>query len=282
MKPILIAQVAHEINRAYCASLGDESQKPWPEADEWQKQSALKGVEMHLANPAATPEQSHESWLAEKTAQGWTYGEVKNVEAKQHPCMLPYAQLPQEQRSKDFLFRAVVHALKDLPDGAAVSDGTVKAESSRTEAPAAPVVGTTVSVQYIGRRPEWEDRVYGTGLKFLADQARTLPEHVARQLLRHPDLFKEVTLEPVAAVVAESTAPVDDTAELLEQGKKAKAEKQDTQKEIQEVYDQINRMDKEGLINYAATKYQQTLPKQAKVETLQAKVRALVDQFGVV
>jgi hypothetical protein len=56
-----IAKIAHEINLAYCAALGDTSQPPWEEAPEWQKASALAGVEMHLANPLATPEQSHES-----------------------------------------------------------------------------------------------------------------------------------------------------------------------------------------------------------------------------
>lgn len=285
MKAILIALVAHEVNRAYCASLGDESQKPWADADDWQKQSALKGVEMHLANPDATPEQSHEAWLADKVAQGWTYGEIKDVDAKKHPCILPYAELPQEQRSKDFLFRAVVHAMKDLPDSA-VSDGTVKAESPRVEStPAAPVVGSTLAVQYIGRRQEWEDRVYGTGLKFQSDQARTLPEHVARQLLRHPDLFKEVTLDQTAAAATEpqtASVPVDDTAKLLEQGKKSKDEKQASQKEIQAIYDEIDRMDKDGLVQFAMTRYQQTLNKQSKVETLRAKARGFVDQFGVV
>ena len=35
-----IARVAHEINRAYCASLGDTSQPAWEDAPEWQQQSA--------------------------------------------------------------------------------------------------------------------------------------------------------------------------------------------------------------------------------------------------
>ena len=69
---ILIATLAHEINRAYCQSLGDDSQAPWAESPEWQQQSAIKGVEMHLNNPAAEPDDSHNSWMAEKLAAGWT------------------------------------------------------------------------------------------------------------------------------------------------------------------------------------------------------------------
>lgn len=106
-----IARVAHEINRAYCQALGDDSQPPWDQAPDWQRASALAGVEFHLANPAAGPEASHESWLAVKLADGWTHGPVKDPEAKRHPCICPFAELPREQQAKDHLFRAVVHVL---------------------------------------------------------------------------------------------------------------------------------------------------------------------------
>lgn len=106
-----IARVAHEVNRAYCAALGDNSQKPWHEAPEWQRLSATKGVEYHLSHPGAGPEASHESWLAEKARTGWKYGPIKNEAAKEHPCMVPFVELPCEQQAKDYLFRAVVHAL---------------------------------------------------------------------------------------------------------------------------------------------------------------------------
>lgn len=106
-----IAVIAHEINRAYCKSLGDHSQSTWYEAPQWQRDSAIAGVRFHLANPDATPEDSHECWLMVKQAEGWIYGPVKDPVAKTHPCMLPYDQLPQAQRSKDYLFRAVIHAI---------------------------------------------------------------------------------------------------------------------------------------------------------------------------
>ena len=109
-----IAKVCHEANRAYCMALGDNSQPAWEDAPDWQKHSALVGVNMHLANPDATPEMSHESWLAQKAAEGWSYGEVKDAEKKTHPCYLPYDQLPTEQKAKDYIFRGVVHALGSL------------------------------------------------------------------------------------------------------------------------------------------------------------------------
>lgn len=106
-----IAQVCHEANRAYCATLGDFSQDPWHLAPEWQRSSAIKGVEHALSNPNAKPSDSHESWLAEKRADGWAYGPVKDPEHKLHPCFVSYDELPPEQKAKDALFLAVVRAL---------------------------------------------------------------------------------------------------------------------------------------------------------------------------
>lgn len=108
------AMAAHEINRGYCASLGDDSQKPWDEAPEWQQNSAVLGVEFHIANPDADASASHDSWMAQKVADGWVYGEVKDEAAKTHPCILPFDQLPSEQQLKDVLFKATVHAVYPL------------------------------------------------------------------------------------------------------------------------------------------------------------------------
>ena len=102
------ARCAHEVNRAYCAALGDDSQKPWDESPAWQKTSAIAGVMFVIDNPDATPEDNHNSWMAGKLLDGWVYGEKKDPAAKTHPCMVPYADLPIEQQTKDTLFRAAV------------------------------------------------------------------------------------------------------------------------------------------------------------------------------
>jgi len=103
------ARAAHEVNRVYCMALGDGSQVPWEHAPEWQQTSARKGVVGALQGN--TPEQSHESWLEEKRATGWKYGPTKDAEKKEHPCFVPYAQLPPEQRAKDALFVTTVRAV---------------------------------------------------------------------------------------------------------------------------------------------------------------------------
>jgi hypothetical protein len=108
MNYLLIAQVAHEVNRAYCLGIGDASQKSWEEAEQWQRDSAVKGVEYKANNLSATPEDQHEAWSQSKIADGWVYGEVKDAEKKTHPCLVPYSELPMDQRVKDYLFVAVV------------------------------------------------------------------------------------------------------------------------------------------------------------------------------
>lgn len=118
MNTAAIARVCHEANRAYCLGLGDDSQLPWEHAPEWQVASAIHGVEFHHKNLAlglSVPDSaSHDSWLREKKAAGWSYGPVKDADKKQHPCYVPYEDLPLDQRLKDTLFAAVVKSLWPL------------------------------------------------------------------------------------------------------------------------------------------------------------------------
>ena len=107
-----IAQACHEANRMYCQTLGDASQPTWASAPDWQKASAVDGVKFRLANPLSTPENSHENWLRDKERDGWKFGPVKDAEKKEHPCFVPYSELPEEQRAKDLIFVTVVDGLK--------------------------------------------------------------------------------------------------------------------------------------------------------------------------
>ncbi len=103
----LCAIACHEANRAYCLSIGDDSQKPWEQAPGWQQQSAVTGVHFVYNNPDAPASANHDSWMAEKVADGWVYGEVKDPIAKTHHCIVPFEQLPPQQQFKDVLFRAI-------------------------------------------------------------------------------------------------------------------------------------------------------------------------------
>jgi hypothetical protein len=107
-----IAEVAHETNRAFCNVAGDNSQPAWKEAPEWQRSSAINGVQFHIdahkRGETPAPSASHDNWLAEKVAAGWKFGAIKDPEKKEHPCCVPYDELPAEQKVKDYLFGSVV------------------------------------------------------------------------------------------------------------------------------------------------------------------------------
>jgi hypothetical protein len=106
-----VARVCHEANRAWCIANCDYSQLLWDHAPEWQMNSAVAGVRGVLEGNG--PEQSHLGWLAQKEADGWVYGDVKDPAATPptHPCMRPYDELPEEQKRKDHMFVAIVNAL---------------------------------------------------------------------------------------------------------------------------------------------------------------------------
>lgn len=63
-----------------------------------------------LRNPDAGDSASHDSWSAERLGQGWSYGPMLDRDAKLHPNLVPFDQLPREQQFKDRLFRTVVLA----------------------------------------------------------------------------------------------------------------------------------------------------------------------------
>ena len=107
-KIIKAAMYAHQMNKRWCELHGDYSQKDWDEAPLWQRESCIAGVRAYAENMALQPQDNHQNWMDYKRAEGWKYGPVKDVEKKEHPCMVPYFELPQEQQAKDHIFRLVV------------------------------------------------------------------------------------------------------------------------------------------------------------------------------
>lgn len=106
-----IAIMCHEANRDWCMLQGDSSQRPWNDATDHARESAVDGVIFHLRNPDAGDAASHDNWMRGKLAAGWRYGLKKDEVAKTHPCLVPFTRLSWDQQAKDRLFRHVVLAL---------------------------------------------------------------------------------------------------------------------------------------------------------------------------
>lgn len=43
----------------------------------------------------------HEVWSAGRMADGWIYGEERNDALRQHPCLVPYEELSEEEKEYD-------------------------------------------------------------------------------------------------------------------------------------------------------------------------------------
>jgi hypothetical protein len=43
----------------------------------------------------------HDRWMDEHIKNGWTYGKTRDEVTKRHPCMVPYDELPEEEKEKD-------------------------------------------------------------------------------------------------------------------------------------------------------------------------------------
>ena len=55
----------------------------------------------------ADPESLHDDWVRAYEVMGWTYGPVRDPEAKTHPDMLPFDALEPRERDKDAVFVAL-------------------------------------------------------------------------------------------------------------------------------------------------------------------------------
>lgn len=43
----------------------------------------------------------HEVWAQSRMEQGWTYGTQRDDNLKYHPCLVPYEELPEEEKEYD-------------------------------------------------------------------------------------------------------------------------------------------------------------------------------------
>lgn len=107
----VIARTVHEAIRASQAALGEKEAPPWLDAG-WMQDSSMEAVEFALGDP--TPGAQHESWVAAKRRDGWSYGAEKSDAKKTHPSMVPFSDLSLSERQKDEVLIALVKALAPL------------------------------------------------------------------------------------------------------------------------------------------------------------------------
>jgi hypothetical protein len=129
----------------------------------------------------------------------------------------------------------------------------------------APPADTTV-VRYIGRRPVYKDGIYGTGI-WEQDQERDIPVNIARKMAEHRDQYELMAGEVMAIPEA---AP-----------SKGDKEKQEKENDLQTVKEQVARMDKAQLKDFAFTNFSgYKLHPSLTEANARTRVINLIDQFG--
>jgi len=82
--------------------------EPWDEREEPFRKQFLEVIERQVGeHRSKSAEELHGSWMQAYYAMGWVYGEVRDVAAKTHPDLVPYADLGSLERDKDAVFVAL-------------------------------------------------------------------------------------------------------------------------------------------------------------------------------
>lgn len=55
----------------------------------------LRGLTERLA------EHAHDVWALQRIREGWRYGPRRDDHAREHPCLVPYAELPEAEKEYD-------------------------------------------------------------------------------------------------------------------------------------------------------------------------------------
>lgn len=133
-----------------------------------------------------------------------------------------------------------------------------------------------VGVTYTGREDPFVDRIYRSRLTFEHGQTRELPPELAAKFLQHADVFQ-------AAGEAKAKKPAkskDDTQEQLEAAEKAESERREQENTRFEVHQQIDKMDKAAMRDFAKTNFKVDFPGALGEAKMREQVKGLVDQYG--
>ena len=66
----------------------------------------------HLKLIELLAKNTHEIWAQQRLADGWQYGSQRDDTLKQHPCLIPYEDLPDSEKEYDRL--TVLGVIKTL------------------------------------------------------------------------------------------------------------------------------------------------------------------------
>lgn len=121
-------------------------------------------------------------------------------------------------------------------------------------------------IQYIGKRPEYTEGTYGSGIVFKQGQTVSVPDDLALKLLKHPDVYAKGDAKQAVEVPIE----FPEVKQLAEEAA------------LQDMRDLIAAMPKETVLETAERDYGRKLDKRKNEDNLRAELIQLIDQYGLV
>lgn len=79
--------------------------EPWDERELDFKAQFLNIIDRQMGEMrSGSPAELHGGWVQAYIDNGWTYGPVRDTEARTHPDMVPFDRLEQREQDKDAVF----------------------------------------------------------------------------------------------------------------------------------------------------------------------------------
>jgi len=108
-----LALVAYDAIRRFVLVYGDDF-PDWDDLEDDEQQFFLQLVREYLEDPARSPEQMHEAWMARRRIEGWHYAPEVDLTERLHPSMVPFGKLTEREQAQTRLTGGVIASLAPM------------------------------------------------------------------------------------------------------------------------------------------------------------------------
>lgn len=109
----------YEASRARSVLAGAGVPESWALRDPVFQEQFIAAVERRcISGSLYNPVDQHAAWMRSYFEMGWKYGPVRDEKEKVHPNLVPWTELPKEERQKDEVFYrlcSIVYFTLDMP-----------------------------------------------------------------------------------------------------------------------------------------------------------------------
>jgi len=107
-----VAKTVHAVTRAYSYAIGQAELPPeWEHLPNKEKALSKNLIAEAISHLICTPQELHETWVKEKCERGWIHGLERDYDNKKHPCLVEWAELPEEEKIRDQMIVTLIWEL---------------------------------------------------------------------------------------------------------------------------------------------------------------------------